>query len=498
VSRHHLDLEYEGSVWVLTDRSSTGTWIGGQKLTRVSLPAKHEFHLSSPDGPVLRCESVQAAPVLTPVVPPPIIATPPPVLVPPPIIATPPPVLGPLPIAVTPPIAEPSPLGSPIGGEGGWAGPFPNVEPFDESRTVALNDRALRVRADGAVELLFAPGTEVVVGRDPECQVVIDDQLVSRRHARFHHDGRQWTVEDLGSTRGTYIDGRRIRQPTPASGAFSVDLGAVDGGARLGVVTAGTHKKPKSRLPVVLSLAALILATGAIAVGVAVANREQLPNPAKLVASVPLVVGSGNEAFCSGSASVVGAGLVLTNLHVVNISLKECGVPPQIVAGNSEARAEEEFRETELVAYDEVLDLAVLRVKGPFDQPSVNIGNSSEVKTGDKIRVLGYPSAAGAITLTVTDGIVSGTTTDAFDNSFIKTDTAIAGGNSGGAAFSTDGELIGIPTSVTSIRCEKGECDGASFGFIRPIDEAKELIKRAKVAEEPIPWDQVPDAKDGP
>jgi ABC-2 type transport system ATP-binding protein len=48
----------------------------------------------------------------------------------------------------------------------------------------------------------------VVVGRDPNCDLVLADDQVSRRHLRVKPEGTGATVEDLGSTNGTYVDGR--------------------------------------------------------------------------------------------------------------------------------------------------------------------------------------------------------------------------------------------------------------------------------------------------
>ncbi len=48
------------------------------------------------------------------------------------------------------------------------------------------------------------------VGRGRECQLVLDDPLVSRRHAVLFVDGGRVTVEDLGSRNGTLVNGARI------------------------------------------------------------------------------------------------------------------------------------------------------------------------------------------------------------------------------------------------------------------------------------------------
>jgi pSer/pThr/pTyr-binding forkhead associated (FHA) protein len=45
-----------------------------------------------------------------------------------------------------------------------------------------------------------------VIGRSPECELSIADTYLSSRHARFSNDQGDLTVEDLGSTNGTYVN----------------------------------------------------------------------------------------------------------------------------------------------------------------------------------------------------------------------------------------------------------------------------------------------------
>jgi pSer/pThr/pTyr-binding forkhead associated (FHA) protein len=50
----------------------------------------------------------------------------------------------------------------------------------------------------------------MTLGRHSSCEVVVDDEAVSRRHARIERRrGRYW-IADLGSMNGTYVDGRRV------------------------------------------------------------------------------------------------------------------------------------------------------------------------------------------------------------------------------------------------------------------------------------------------
>jgi hypothetical protein len=56
----------------------------------------------------------------------------------------------------------------------------------------------------------------VTVGRAPGCEVVVDDDSVSDRHARLAYGDGGWTVTDLGSTNGTAVEGKRLEPQLPA------------------------------------------------------------------------------------------------------------------------------------------------------------------------------------------------------------------------------------------------------------------------------------------
>lgn len=50
------------------------------------------------------------------------------------------------------------------------------------------------------------------VGTDPDCQVVLQDQYMSRHHAEIKAEGGVWVLRDLGSSNGTYVNDHRIDQ----------------------------------------------------------------------------------------------------------------------------------------------------------------------------------------------------------------------------------------------------------------------------------------------
>jgi pSer/pThr/pTyr-binding forkhead associated (FHA) protein len=53
---------------------------------------------------------------------------------------------------------------------------------------------------------------EFFLGRGSDCRVRFYDPLVSRRHARIHHEDGHWRIEDLGSRNGTIVGDRKVEQ----------------------------------------------------------------------------------------------------------------------------------------------------------------------------------------------------------------------------------------------------------------------------------------------
>ena len=60
--------------------------------------------------------------------------------------------------------------------------------------------------------LRLTPGAEKTLGRGPHTDFVIDAALVSRVHCRLSASADGLAVEDLSSTNGTFVSGRRIQQ----------------------------------------------------------------------------------------------------------------------------------------------------------------------------------------------------------------------------------------------------------------------------------------------
>ncbi len=92
--------------------------------------------------------------------------------------------------------------------------------------------------AEGCLLVIHAPSLQLwgarvslsrgdlVLGRDPSCDVVLDAEDVSRRHARVREESGRHLVEDLGSRNGTFVGEERISRRVLASGDL-LRLGSV-------------------------------------------------------------------------------------------------------------------------------------------------------------------------------------------------------------------------------------------------------------------------------
>lgn len=219
---------------------------------------------------------------------------------------------------------------------------------------------------------------------------------------------------------------------------------------------------------------------------------------------------------CAGSGVIVRSdGTILTNAHVVT-SERDCEFSTIGVAVTVDSSSPADLRYRAVVlAVDQVVDLAVLRIVGPLDEDddselpgsfaAAPLGDSDTVDLGDDLRILGYPVIGGE-TITLTTGSVSGFSAQAGlgTRALMKTDASISAGNSGGMAIDADGRVVGIPTkaraseSGPAIDCRPladtnsdGEIDdndncvpvGGFLNGVRPINLALALLGTAANAE---------------
>ena len=87
------------------------------------------------------------------------------------------------------------------------------LNPVDAAAVDALpSGHALLVvqRGPGAGSRFLLDADVVNAGRHPDSEIFLDDVTVSRRHAEFNREGDAFTVSDVGSLNGTYVNRDRI------------------------------------------------------------------------------------------------------------------------------------------------------------------------------------------------------------------------------------------------------------------------------------------------
>ncbi len=67
-------------------------------------------------------------------------------------------------------------------------------------------------------EFALPSGKEIIVGRSSDLEMVLVEDMVSRKHARIFWDNDQIEIEDLGSTNGTFVNGEKIKRATLKEG----------------------------------------------------------------------------------------------------------------------------------------------------------------------------------------------------------------------------------------------------------------------------------------
>jgi serine protease Do len=123
------------------------------------------------------------------------------------------------------------------------------------------------------------------------------------------------------------------------------------------------------------------------------------------------------------------------------------------------------------------IDLAVIKIDVGRPLPAARLGDSNEVRVGDRVLAVGNPLGLSG---SVTSGIVSSLGRDLRQTAigeFIQTDAAINRGNSGGPLFNMDREVIGINNQRTS---EVLSGDSTGIGFALPVNDVRFVLEQIK------------------
>jgi pSer/pThr/pTyr-binding forkhead associated (FHA) protein len=100
----------------------------------------------------------------------------------------------------------------------------------------------LEVRSQQADPLFRAfSRAEVTLGRDPVCEIRIDDEAISARHAKFSFHHGQWWIEDLHSTNGTSLNQVKLTTAAVLTNGDEVKCGKATLLVNLSVDTAASQ-----------------------------------------------------------------------------------------------------------------------------------------------------------------------------------------------------------------------------------------------------------------
>jgi hypothetical protein len=75
---------------------------------------------------------------------------------------------------------------------------------------------------------LLVPPRGAAVGRSRDCDIVLEDSSVSRRHAELRPRGAAWTIEDLGSTNGVRVNGLAVRGVHELRSGDRIEMGSTE------------------------------------------------------------------------------------------------------------------------------------------------------------------------------------------------------------------------------------------------------------------------------
>ncbi|NEN93268.1 MAG: trypsin-like serine protease, partial [Okeania sp. SIO3H1] len=171
----------------------------------------------------------------------------------------------------------------------------------------------------------------------------------------------------------------------------------------------------------------------------------------------------------NGSGAIISPdGMVLTNAHVVS----QGGVVKITLADGRKVTAD-------VIGFgEEDLDLAVLKIRGERNLPTIRIARPGSTKVGQRAFAIGNPFGRFQGTLTV--GIVSRIDRE---RGLIQTDAAINPGNSGGPLLNSSGELIGVNTAIFT----RGQLGGnIGIGFAISIDRVPEFLRAVREGTAPL------------
>lgn len=95
---------------------------------------------------------------------------------------------------------------------------------FLSSRKVTPLNLLIQTSGESSQTLRFSQG-DILIGRDPQCEVILEDAAASAHHARLTYHHNQWWLEDLQSTNGTKLNNETVQTATIVVNGDTIQCG---------------------------------------------------------------------------------------------------------------------------------------------------------------------------------------------------------------------------------------------------------------------------------
>jgi len=85
----------------------------------------------------------------------------------------------------------------------------------------------LTFRENGNVRVVRFTSPKIAIGRDPACELYLEDKTISARHTQLYFRDNQWWGEDQQSTNGTFLNQERLIEPVVLASGDRLQCGQV-------------------------------------------------------------------------------------------------------------------------------------------------------------------------------------------------------------------------------------------------------------------------------
>jgi S1-C subfamily serine protease len=309
----------------------------------------------------------------------------------------------------------------------------------------------MRVTVDGRARLLDE-SRSLTIGRDSFCDIRLDDERVSRRHAVIRQHAGSWLFEDAASANGSFVDGRRVTIET-LKRPMTFRLGNAYDGPQVSVEPIGLRRTRRSLL-----IAAAGAGTAALGAYLAIdpTARKSLADVFAEVVSPSATSTAAASATALSRADVAAVGTSATTYVEVSsghgsgayLGRDRVLTAAHVVEGTSRPRLYYSGRSIgtgTVIARDTFNDLALLTISGLAGIAlGLEWGDTALLRVGDELVALGFPAD---LSLSVKAGVLSAIYREA-GLELLQTDANINPGMSGGPVLDRAGRLVAISVAT--------------------------------------------------